>query len=102
MIFMTVPDTETGAKIGKSAVEAGLAACANIIPGLRSIYKWKGKVCDDPEALVIFKTRKSLVKKLEKFCKKLHPYEVPEFISIKIESGSEDYLKWITESTKKN
>lgn len=99
VVFMTVPDAETGAKIGAAAVEAGLAACANVVPGLRSIYSWKGKVCDDPEALVIFKTRRALLPRLEKLVRRLHSYEVFELIAVPIAAGHAPYLAWLDGST---
>jgi periplasmic divalent cation tolerance protein len=97
--LMTVPDVETGAVIGRAAVEARLAACANVVPGLRSIYSWKGKVCDDPEALVIFKTRAGLMNRLEKLVRSAHPYEVFEFLEIDVESGHGPYIDWVLEVT---
>jgi periplasmic divalent cation tolerance protein len=99
-VMMTVPDEETGARIGRAAVEAGLAACANVVPGLRSIYLWKGKVCDDPEALVIFKTRSRLLPVLEKLVLGMHPYEVPEFLALDLESGHGPYIDWVKASTR--
>ena len=98
IVFMTVPDVETGAKIGRAAVEGRLAACASIVPGVRSIYSWKGKVCDDPEALVVFKTRRGLLGRLEGLVKRLHPYEVFELVSVPINAGHGPYLQWILEN----
>ena len=95
VVFVTVPDADTGAKIGKAAVEERLAACANVVPGLRSIYSWKGKVCDDPEALVIFKTRRALLPRLEKLVRTLHDYEVFELVALPIIAGHAPYLDWI-------
>ncbi|MBI5525748.1 MAG: divalent-cation tolerance protein CutA [Deltaproteobacteria bacterium] len=97
--LMTVPDVETGARIGRAAVEAGFAACANVVPGLRSIYSWKGKVCDDPEALVVFKTRAVLIKKLESLVRGLHPYEVFELVALPVVAGHAPYLRWVRENT---
>ena len=99
VVFMTVPDAETGATIGRAAVEEKLAACANVVPGLRSIYSWKGKVCDDAEALVIFKTRRALLPRLEKLVRRLHSYEVFELIAVPIAAGHAPYLSWIDGST---
>lgn len=99
VVFMTVPDAATGAKIGTAAVEAKLAACANVVPGLRSIYAWKGKVCDDHEALVIFKTRRALLPRLEKLVRRLHSYEVFELIAVPIAAGHAPYLAWLDGST---
>jgi periplasmic divalent cation tolerance protein len=97
--LMTVPDIETGARIGRAAVEAGLAACANVVPGIRSIYSWKGKVCDDPEALVVFKTRTVLTRKLENLVRGLHPYEVFELVALPVVAGYAPYLRWVGQIT---
>lgn len=100
VVFSTAPNPEDAAGIGKQVVEEGLAACCNIIPGLRSIYVWKGKLCDEGEALCIFKTRASLFERLKARIKELHSYEVPEVIAVNIESGLKEYLGWIDENTK--
>lgn len=101
IVFMTAPNAEEAAAIGRKAVEEGLAACCNIVPGLRSIYRWKGKVSDEPEVLCIFKTRSELFGKLSGRLKELHSYETPEVVYVNIEGGLPDYLAWIDESTPK-
>ncbi|APF18685.1 divalent cation tolerance protein [Caldithrix abyssi DSM 13497] len=78
-------------------MENGLAACCNLIPGLTSIYTWKGKVQKDAEVLMMIKTDDRQYQKLEQTIKELHPYEVPEVIALDIKRGSKDYLKWIQE-----
>jgi periplasmic divalent cation tolerance protein len=98
-VFMTAPDAKTGAAIGTAAVEAGLAACANVVLGLRSIYRWKGKVLNDPEVLVIFKTRRAALARLERLVRKHHPYEVFELVALPIIAGYGPYLDWIVENT---
>lgn len=95
IVFSTVSDPESGAEIGRKVVEEGLAACCNIIPSIRSIYRWKGKVCDEKESLCIFKTKAALFERLKCRIKELHKYELPEIIAVGIDSGLEDYLKWI-------
>lgn len=97
--LMTAPSAEEGARIGREVVTEGLAACCNIVPGVRSIYTWKGKLCDEAEVLCIFKTRRSLFERLKKRVKELHTYEVPEVIALGIEDGLEEYLEWIDEVT---
>uniref|UniRef100_A0AC35FQ16 Divalent-cation tolerance protein CutA n=1 Tax=Panagrolaimus sp. PS1159 TaxID=55785 RepID=A0AC35FQ16_9BILA len=81
----------------KGVVEGKYAACVNIVPGIKSIYEWKGKIEEDNELLLIVKTKTSEIDRLREFVVKNHPYDVPEFIQIPIESGSEPYLKWINE-----
>ncbi len=99
VVFITVSSPEEGEKIGKALVEKRLAACVNIIPGLRSIYRWEGKICDDRELLLIAKTTEELFKELEQEVKSQHSYKVPEIIALQIVNGSEDYLSWIDENT---
>jgi periplasmic divalent cation tolerance protein len=78
-------------------VSKGLAACVQILPGLESHYRWKGKKETSSEVLLICKTRSSLYKQLEKALLKNHPYEVPEIVCLPITKGSKTYLKWIDE-----
>lgn len=98
-VFITAPTEDMAADIARALVEARLAACANIVKGIRSIYTWQGKVQDDREVLMIVKTRRDLFNALLSKVKELHSYEVPEIIAIPIAAGSEDYLKWLREST---
>ncbi|MBI5561145.1 MAG: divalent-cation tolerance protein CutA [Deltaproteobacteria bacterium] len=97
VVFMTAPSEEVGADIGKTLVEESLVACCNVIPQIRSIYRWEGKVCDEKEVLCLMKTRRDLFDRLEKRIKALHPYKVPEIIAVKIKDGSREYLNWIDE-----
>ncbi len=100
IVFSTAPNEDEAARIGKAVVAEGLAACCNIVPRIRSIYTWKGKVFDEPEVLSIYKTRGSLFGKLKDRIKALHGYEVPEIIAIDIKDGLPEYLAWIDEVTK--
>ncbi|WP_456442882.1 divalent-cation tolerance protein CutA [Caldithrix abyssi] len=97
VVFCTTPDTKTAEAIAQKLVENGQAACCNLIPGLTSIYTWKGKVQKDAEVLMMIKTDDRQYEKLEQTIKELHPYEVPEIIALDIKKGSKDYLKWIQE-----
>lgn len=99
VVLMTAPSEEEGARIGKEVVTGGLAACCNIVPGIRSIYTWKGKLMDEAEVLCILKTRKELFEGLKEKVKELHPYEVPEVIALTIEDGLAEYLEWIDSVT---
>jgi periplasmic divalent cation tolerance protein len=98
-VFITAPNEDLAVTIARSLVDARLAACANIIKGIRSIYTWQGKTADDTEVLMIVKTRWELFDKLRSKVKELHSYEVPEIIALPITAGSDDYLKWLMEST---
>lgn len=96
----TVPDRDTGERIGKCLVEERLAACVNLIPGLTSIYRWQGKVENTSEVLLVIKTTGARFEAVRKRIKELHPYEVPEIIAVPIAHGDPEYLKWITENSK--
>jgi len=82
-------------KIGRNVVEKKLAACANIVPGVESIYRWKGKVERAGEVLVVVKTTANRLPALEREVKRLHRYDVPEFIVLPIIAGSRKYLAWL-------
>jgi periplasmic divalent cation tolerance protein len=99
VVLVTSPDKDTSSKIARALVERRLAACVNIIPKLRSIYMWKGQLCDDTEELLVIKTRTARLDELTAAVKDLHPYEVPECIALPIEAGSYDYLEWLAKET---
>ncbi len=98
VILTTCPDIETSKIISNSLVEHRLAACVNIIPGLESIYLWEGHVRNDSESLLIIKTSKDKYDAIESMIKTLHPYELPEVISVQIDNGFDKYLDWIDKS----
>ncbi len=102
VILSTVPDVEKGADLAKSLVEHKLAACVNIVPGIRSIYMWKGKVEDDSEALMIIKSRRDYIQKIVTLLEKMHPYDTPEIIGLPIIEGNKDYLDWVGSVTDSN
>jgi periplasmic divalent cation tolerance protein len=99
VVFVTTPNEESAAAIGRTLVQERLAACANLVGPIRSIYRWQDNVEDAAEYLLIIKTRSSLCAQLEKRVKELHSYEVPEIIAVKIDRGSPPYLAWVHEST---
>jgi periplasmic divalent cation tolerance protein len=86
-------------KIADDLVSGEYAACVNLIPGLTSIYRWKGDICRDNELLLIIKSRKQLFDAISSRIKAIHPYEVPEIIYYDISGGNETYLRWLSEST---
>jgi periplasmic divalent cation tolerance protein len=90
---------EEAAKIARALVEERLAACANIIGPVRSIYRWRGAIEDEREYLIMVKTRARLYPVLERRVKELHSYEVPEIVAIALAAGSRRYVEWIFEST---
>lgn len=100
LILITAPNPEEGQKIADALIAEKLAACVNLVEKVTSIYWWQGKVERDAEALLIVKTKSSLVEALTARVKQLHSYTVPEVIALPIEWGNPDYLKWIDEVTK--
>jgi len=99
VVLITCPNQEVGETIGHALVEERLAACVNVIPGLRSIYRWEGKICRDPEVLLLIKTRRARLAALTRRVKTLHPYSVPEVIALPLAGGSSPYLAWVRKST---
>ncbi len=99
LCLVTIDDLDKAAYIARTLVEKKLTACVNILPQIRSVYWWKGEICDDPERLMIMKTTDRLFEKLQNEIQELHPYEVPEIIAINIDRGLPDYLRWIDETT---
>lgn len=99
VVFITVPDEETAVKIAKELVQKKLAGCVNIIKNVRSIYFWKGEVQDDPELLLVVKTKDYLFDKLKEEVERIHPYTVPEIIGFHIAKSAEKYAKWWDEVT---
>ena len=99
LAFSTFPDAEAAERIAEQLVTARLAACANIVGApVRSIYHWAGKIERGEETLVLFKTTRSRFDEFRATLKSLHPYEVPEIISLSITDGLPEYLGWVAES----
>ena len=98
--YVTARDMEEAKRIGETVVREKLAACANIIPSIESIYWWKGNMEDDRETVLLLKTKKALASKLIKRVKELHSYEIPCVDIIPVTEGNEDYFKWIEEVTR--
>jgi periplasmic divalent cation tolerance protein len=99
VILVTTNSQEEAERIARALVDSRLAACVNIISGLRSIYRWKGKTWDEGELLLLIKTRMALFERVEGVIKELHSYEVPEIVAVPIIRGSETYLNWLRNST---
>jgi periplasmic divalent cation tolerance protein len=100
VVLVTAPDEPEAAGLATSVVEAGLAACANLVGPIRSIYRWDGAVQDDAEWLLIFKTSADLVERLTHAVRSQHSYDCPEVISLAVESGNPDYLAWVVGQTR--
>ncbi|XP_018650040.1 divalent cation tolerance cuta-related [Schistosoma mansoni] len=97
--LITCPNSTVAETIADTLVSRKLAACVNIIPSIKSVYVWEGKVERSDELLLMAKTQSKLVPSLTEVVKEIHPYECPEIISLNIEGGYPPYLKWIMDST---
>jgi periplasmic divalent cation tolerance protein len=95
VVLVTAPTAEKAAEIARVLVEEKLAACGNVLPGIRSIYAWQGEIHDEAEALLLLKVPRKRLQELSDRVVKLHPYEVPEVVALPIEGGSEKYIDWI-------
>ena len=96
----TVPDRDTATHIAGALVSEQLAACVNIIPAVQSVYQWQGKVEHDEELLLLIKTSDAAWPLLQERILALHPYELPEIISVGIQDGHSNYLNWIINNLK--
>lgn len=98
LVLSTFPTADAARETARRAVDGGLAACANILPAVESIYRWKEKVESASEALVFFKTTIGKYQALEDQIRAHHSSEIPEVISLQLTSGLPDYLNWIAQS----
>src|ERR1700678_3081677 len=98
LVFSTFPDAETARRIGRELIEAKLAACVNLLPPIESIYRWKGAIETATEVLLLIKSTAWKYQMLEAKILELHPYELPEIISVRLDAGHVPYLRWIEQS----
>ena len=99
IVFCTMPEDDASA-LAKTLVEEHLAACVNLVPGVRSIYWWQDKLCDDSETLAIIKTTSTKRQALQSRLAELHPYDCPEILAMDVLAGHEPYLQWLRDSVK--
>lgn len=102
LIYITSKNRSEALNIGRALLQDKLAACVNVLDGATSLYWWKGVVQEDHEALIIAKTKESLVDDLTKKVKELHSYECPCVVAVPIERGNPEFLKWIDDVTVNN
>jgi len=98
VIISTAGSEREGWKIGRKLVESRLAACVNVIPKVRSFFYWEGKVRGEQEVILVIKTMQKQFGKIINEIKKIHTYEVPEIISLRVDGGEEKYLNWVKKS----
>jgi periplasmic divalent cation tolerance protein len=99
IVLCTAPDPATAETLARAVVEARVAACVNLLPGMRSIYRWQGAVQQDSETLLIIKTRSDRFAALSSVLQALHPYELPEIIAVPLSDGLPAYLAWVDQNT---
>lgn len=95
VLLVTAPTMDEAARLGRALVEERLAACANIVPGLRSIYRWQDSVQDDAEVLLIIKTTAAFEARVTERVLALHSYDTPEVLVLPVVGGAEPYLNWL-------
>ena len=100
IVIASFPNLNSAERISEALLKEKLVACANIILGIKSKYWWKGKIEKRPEAFAILKIKTKSYKNVETLIKKLHPYEVPEILLIKVSKGNKNYLNWISSVTR--
>jgi len=100
VVLVTAPTADRASALARALVEERLAACGNVLPGMRSIYRWEGKVEDEPEALLVLKTTRDRFEALRDRVLALHPYQTPEVVALPVETGSAAYLAWVVGETR--
>lgn len=100
VVLVTAPERESAARIARTLVSERLAACVNLVPAVRSIYRWEGSVEEDEEVLLVVKTRAGRTEALAERIRALHPYAVPEVLALAAAGGSAAYLDWVRAETK--
>lgn len=98
VVLSTTASKDEAKRIALALVEGRLAACVQVVRGIESVYRWKGKVCVESECLLVIKTRESLFERLAERLRSLHSYDVPEIVSLPVLKGTRDYLNWLEES----
>ena len=99
LVLVTAPP-EAADELARRLVEERLAACVNRVPGLRSVYRWEGRVEEDEEVLLLIKTPADRLEALKKRVPELHPYRVPEVLALPVADGHPPYLAWLVEATR--
>jgi len=95
VVLTTCGSEEEARKVARGLVEKRVAACVQVVPAIRSVYWWQGKIEEEGETLLVIKSRRDLFRRLEAELRKLHTYEVPEIVALTVVDGSADYLGWL-------
>jgi len=101
VVLCTAPaEGDVAARLARGLVDARLVACVNVLPGVRSFYRWEGEVADDGETLLVIKTVPEQVGAVSRWLADAHPYDVPEVIALPVSDGAASYLSWVAEESK--
>lgn len=101
LVLTTLPDAARAEELARRLLEEHLIACANLLPGVRSLFRWNGELQQEAEVLVLMKTRRRRVPELLRRVPELHPYELPEVLALPVEAGLDAYCAWVvTETTR--
>jgi len=95
VVFSTADTVELAQTIAVALVETGAAACVNIIPGVRSVYRWEGKVCNEVEHMLLIKSSSERFEHVRATIRRLHTYTLPEVIAVPVAAGDSSYLSWL-------
>ena len=95
LVLITAPDLKTARRLARLALKSRLIACANLVPKVESHYLWQGKLESGAEVLLLLKTRRAHLRKLESLILKAHPYDTPEFLVLGLQGGTKRYLDWL-------
>jgi len=99
VVLTTLANTDDAVKLVQTLLERRLVACGSVMPGVRSLYRWQGKVADEQEVVVLLKTRSARLETLKLAFEELHPYKVPELLALPVTAGNAKYLEWINGET---
>lgn len=99
VVLCTHPDLSKARELARTLVEERLAACVNLMPGVTSVYRWQGEVCEDAEVLLVIKTTEHRIGQLKHRIPELHPYSIPEILVLPNDGGSRKYFDWVEAET---
>ena len=99
LVMTTITSIDKAKSLARQIIEEQLAACCNIVPGITSIYRWEGELCEDQECLLVMKTIETRYTQLSKFILQQHPYDTPELIALPITQSTQEYLSWVIKQT---
>ena len=99
LVLSNTDSAESAARMARELLRKKLVACVNVVPEVRSFYRWKGEIAEEGEHLMVIKTRRSLFEQVRRCLRELHSYELPEIIALPLEGGDSAYLDWVREST---